>query len=235
MTEQKQLVKQPGLVASNLAPPVPGGPWTTEKRRCKPCFTASVCRTFNAPAVTAKCPRPGTRGKVEGQRGWKEGERWGIWATVSHTFKRLEFSNARLESNLKTMWVVFMSKLFLNYQKMVILTSWCYPESVFPTTVTESVGRFPTSNDIFNLIASGQRSHIFLFLPDISGLQTCPQLQRNGHHFASTKQKPDPQQKWNSLEFPLKIPPVTHRIKSFLCSLVEATVFFCRSFLFVDS
>ena len=106
-------------------------------------------------------------------------EGWGIWATVSHTFKRLEFSNARLESNLKTMWVVFMSKLFLNYQKMVMLTSWCYPESISPTTVTESVGRFPTSNDIFNLIASGQRPHIFLFLPDISGLQTCPQLQKN--------------------------------------------------------
>ena len=75
-----------GLVASNLAPPVPGGPWTTEKRRCKPCFTASVCRTFNAPAVTAKCPRPGTRGKVEGQRGWKEGKvgAFGqLWVTLS--------------------------------------------------------------------------------------------------------------------------------------------------------
>lgn len=131
-----------------------------------------------------------------------------------------------------------MSKLFLNYQKMVMLTSWCYPESISPTTVTESLGRFPTSNDIFNLLASGQGPHIFLFLPDISGLQTCPQLQKNATISPAQNKNLTPNKNGDSLEFPLKIPPVTHRIKSFLCSLVEATGFFpfaAHPFLFVDS
>ena len=81
VTKQKQLVKQQceipklpknshlsrvGWSPQTLSRPVPGGPWTTENRRCKPCFTASVCRAFNAPAVTENCPPPGTRGKVEG-------------------------------------------------------------------------------------------------------------------------------------------------------------------------
>lgn len=98
-----------------------------------------------------------------------------------------------------------MSKLFLNYQKMVMLTSWCYPESISPSTNAESRNDIPsrsedsqppTTSSTCSRVAKGLISSCSC--RTFRGCKLVLNLQRNGHHFAGTKQKKTwrPQQKW---------------------------------------
>ena len=128
-----------------------------------------------------------------------------FWATASHWFKCLEheksvggscFSSTKIELNWKTLWTTFMSKPFLNYhQKIVMLTSWCYPESIFPSTVTESSHQDdfqPNLQRHLQLAREWPKVSYLLVLAGHFRVANLSSIVADGHHFAAPKKRVTP-------------------------------------------